>query len=163
MMCFVYFKKKRINSFENKTYSLMIITDVFITLFAILFYFTTDSHIIFLRDFIGKGICVLFVLWYTLFGVYLFSLIYTKIKKRDYLDLKSIPNKVIIIFVSFFVILSLAIIFLPLNYYSNGVIKYSYGSAANVVYFGAIVIITLLTAPTAPLSSAVIVSGLTNI
>ena len=143
MMCFVYFKKKRINSFENKTYSLMIITDVFITLFAILFYFTTDSHIIFLRDFIGKGICVLFVLWYTLFGVYLFSLIYTKIKKRDYLDLKSIPNKVIIIFVSFFVILSLAIIFLPLNYYSNGVIKYSYGSAANVVYFGAIVIITL--------------------
>ena len=143
MICSVYFKKKRINSFENKIYSFMIITDLFITLFAILFYFTTDSSIILLRDFIGKGICILFVLWYTLFGLYLVLLLYSKFKKKDYLDLQSIPNKLIAIFLAFFIVFSIVITILPLNYYSDGLIKYSYGPAANVVYIGAVLIITL--------------------
>ena len=110
MLCIVYFNKKRISSIENKIYSLMIITDLLISIFAILFYYTADSSIILLRDFVGKGICILFVLWHALFGVYLFMLIFTKVKKRDYLELKKVPNQIKITFLVFFVICSLAII-----------------------------------------------------
>ena len=69
----VYFNKARIKSFETKIYGYLIIIDLIITLFAVLFFFVTDlpRKYFWLRDFVGKGLCILFVGWYILFAIYL--------------------------------------------------------------------------------------------
>ena len=105
---FVYFIKARINSFETKIYGYMILIDLFITIFAVLFFFAVDIPDTFslLRDFIGKGICVLFVAWYALFATYLTYLIINK-------DEKGVSSKIFIPFLIFFFVLSAMIIILP--------------------------------------------------
>ena len=142
----VYFNKARINSFETKLYGYMIVIDFFITLFAVLFFFAVDlpSNLYLLRDFVGKGICILFVAWYTLFSIYLIYLLLierekyaNKINDNNYLFRLFLPYYLLFIF------LSTIIILLPLHYHSEELIKYSYGPSANVVIVGAAIAITL--------------------
>ena len=147
LITIVYFYKPRINNFENKVYGLMIIENLVLTIFAILFYFTSDlrDNYVIIRDIVGKGTCVLLTLWYILFGLYIAYLLYARLKKKDYKKLTDVPYKLILLFLLSFVFLATLIICLPLNYYSNGLIKYSYGPAANVVFYGAFLVITLST------------------
>ena len=143
LVCIVYFNKSRINSFETKLYGYMIIIDLLITIFAVLFYFVIDlpNNLIILRNFIGKGICVLFVAWYSLFSIYLtYLLIQTKTKKSE----KTIMHiGVFLPYFLFFILLITMIIILPLYYHSENLIKYSYGPSANVVFLGAVMAIIL--------------------
>ena len=139
-VCLVYFKKARIDSFETKIYGYMIVLDLFITIFAVVFFFAVDlpNSLFLIRDFFGKGICVLFVGWYTLFSIYL---TYLFVSQRDKykgkpLD-KGLLTKISLPYLLFFIFLATIILLLPLNYYSDPLIKYSYGPSANVVIFGA--------------------------
>ena len=146
LISMVYFYKNRIESFETKLYGYMIISDLFITVFAILFYFAIDlsDEFYIIRDIIGKGICILFVLWYTLFAVYLTYLLYIQRKHIDSTEtLKKIPYKIFIPYFFFFLLLAGLIIYLPLNYHSEELIKYSYGPSANVVFLGALMVMIL--------------------
>ena len=147
LIAFVYFYKPRINSFENKVYGYMIITNVLITIFAVLFYFAVDlpDNLYVLRDIVGKGICVLLTLWYILFGTYIAYLLYARIRNKDYKKLTEVPYKLTLIFLLCFAFLATMIICLPLYYVNEGLIKYSYGPSANVVFFGAFIVIILST------------------
>lgn len=142
----VYFNKARIKSFETKLYGYMIIIDLLITIFAVLFFFAVDlpETLFLLRDFIGKGICVLFVAWYTLFSIYLvYLLLVQKNKTKDLGTNHSLRMKVFLPYYLFFLFLATIILLLPLYYYSEPLIKYSYGPSANVVIIGAALAITL--------------------
>ena len=77
LVTIVYFNKAKMDSFEIKIYGYMIIIDLLITIFAIAFYFVVDlpETLSLIRDIVGKGICILFVGWYTMFSVYLTYLI----------------------------------------------------------------------------------------
>ena len=147
LIAIVYFSKERINNFENKVYKAMIITDLLLTFFATLFYFAVDfpkEHYL-LRDFIGKGVCALLTLWYTLFGFYITHLIFEKrwAKKRD--NMLEVSRKTLFVFIYTYCLLVILIIFAPLYYYSDKLVKYSYGPAANLVFVGALIVITLST------------------
>ena len=101
LITIVYFSKERINNFENKVYKAMIITDLFLTIFATLFYFATDlpqNHFL-LRDIIGKGVCALLTLWYTLFGFYITHLIFEKNFKKNRSSLMEISKKTLFVFI----------------------------------------------------------------
>mgnify|MGYP002859867848 CR=1 FL=1 len=135
----VYFRKARINSFETKIYGYMIVIDLFITIFAIAFFYVVDlpSNLLFLRDFVGKGICVLFVAWYTMFSIYLtYLLLLQKEKNKNDVE-KTLLMRVSLPYFLYFLFLTTLIILLPLYYYSEPLIKYSYGPSANVVILGA--------------------------
>lgn len=142
----VYFKKARIKSFETKLYGYMIVIDLFITIFASGFFFVVDlpDDLSLLRDFVGKGLCVLFVAWYTLFIVYIvYLLMIQREKYKDSDKNQSLLLKVFLPFYLFFVFLSTIILLLPLYYHSEELIKYSYGPSANVVIIGAALAITV--------------------
>ena len=143
----VYFRKKRIDSFENKVYSAMIIETLCLTAFAILFYFAVDFpdkyHL--LRDIVGKGVNALLTLWYMLFAVYLSYLLYVRKNNKKYVKDSEVPIKIIIPFLLIYVFLATLIFFLPLYYHSDELVKYSYGPSANIVFFGALVVITMST------------------
>ena len=138
----VYFNKSRINSFETKLYGYLIIIDLFITIFAVSFYFVTDlpSNLYVLRDFVGKGICILFVSWYILFAIYL---TYLLLEQRNNKNKKRLYFYIYLSYFLFFVFISTLIISLPLYYHSEELIKYSYGPSANVVFLGAVMVIML--------------------
>ena len=142
----VYFNKARINSFETKLYGYMVVIDLFITIFAVLFFFAVDLpySLFIIRDFIGKGICVLFVAWYTLFSIYL---IYLLLIQREKYAKKSEDHsflmKMFLPYYLLFAFLATIILLLPLYYHSEPLIKYSYGPSANVVIIGAGIAITL--------------------
>ena len=146
----VYFRKARIDSFETKLYGYMIIIDLLITIFAVLFFFAIDlpEKLYLLRDFIGKGICVLFVAWYTMFSIYLTYLILSQ--KEKYKNVKIERKILMTVFLPYYLVftfLSTIILLLPLYYHSEELIKYSYGPSANVVMVGAslAIIISIIT------------------
>ena len=142
----VYFNKARINSFETKLYGYMIVVDLFITIFAVAFFFATDlpSNLYLLRDIVGKGICILFVAWYNLFSIYLtYLLLVEKDKFAKRMDDKNFLFRLFLPYYLLFTFLSTVIILLPLHYHSEELIKYSYGPSANVVIVGAAIAITL--------------------
>ena len=146
LISIVYFYKNRIDSFETKLYGYMIIDDLFITVFAVLFYFSIDlsEEFLIIRDFISKGICILFVIWYILFAIYLTYLLY--LQRRNISSgkiVEKIPYKIFIPYFILFLILAGSIIYLPLYYHSDTLIKYSYGPSANVVFVGALLAIIL--------------------
>ena len=146
----VYFRKARIDSFETKLYGYMIVIDLLITIFAVLFFFAIDlpEKLYLLRDFIGKGICVLFVAWYTMFSIYLTYLILSQ--KEKYKNVKIERKILMTVFLPYYLVftfLSTIILLLPLYYHSEKLIKYSYGPSANVVMVGAslAIIISIIT------------------
>ena len=139
-VCLVYFKKPKIDSFETKLYGYMIVIDLFITIFAVAFFFVVDlpEKLYLLRDFVSKGICILFVAWYTLFSIYLVYLqMLQKEKYKNKIKEKRFLMNVFLPYYLFFTFLGTVIILLPLYYHSEPLIKYSYGPAANVVIVGA--------------------------
>ncbi|MBR2712425.1 MAG: response regulator [Bacilli bacterium] len=142
----IYFYKNKIENFETKLYGYMIIADLFITIFAILFFFAVDLNEEFylVRDIVGKGICILFVVWYILFAVYLTYLMYIQRKHINSNEaLNKMPYKIFLPYFIFFAILAGLIIYFPLYYHSETLIKYSYGPSANVVFLGALMVMTL--------------------
>ena len=100
----VYFRKARIDSFETKLYGYMIIIDLLITIFAVLFFFAIDlpEKLYLLRDFIGKGICVLFVAWYTMFSIYLTYLILSQ--KEKYKNVKIERKILMTVFLPYYLV-----------------------------------------------------------
>ena len=147
LVTIVYYSKDRINNFENKVYGGMIIANLLITIFATSFYFVVDlpDNYFLLRDFIGKGVCALLTLWYTLFGIYITHLIYNKIRKIKYKSSTEIPRQILFAFLLEYILLVILIFCFPLYYYSGKLVKYSYGPAANLVFFGAFLVIFLST------------------
>ena len=138
----VYFNKARIKSFETKIYGYLIIIDLIITLFAVLFFFVTDlpRKYFWLRDFVGKGLCILFVGWYILFAIYL---TYLSLLNKSNKAKKRFSGISYILYALFFVFLTVCIIVLPIYYHSEELIKYSYGPSVNSVFLGAILVILL--------------------
>ena len=136
----VYFNKARIDSFETKLYGYMIVIDLFLTAFAVLFFFVVDlpDNLFLLRDFVGKGVCILIVAWYTIFSIYITYLLFLQ-KNGDnkiQFDRKKFV-RISLPYYLYFTLLSTIILLLPLYYYSDSLIKYSYGPSANAVIFGA--------------------------
>lgn len=143
LLMIAYFSKDKIKTPENKVYSKLIIfnfigiiLEIFCTIFAgyakdNLIYYTILNKI-FLMSLIG---------WGATFGVYVFLISTNKENK----ELKVYMKKVLKLYIAIFVMISLLIVLLPIEFkYKNGYVMYSYGAAANVVYGGIFISIILM-------------------
>ena len=129
----IYFVKPRIKTLENKIYSYLVITNLIELILAIITYITIINRetIPLLNDFFSKLLIFSMFIWINLMSIYIYII--------SNLETEKLNNRKNINFVkiSFFTIIGIAgllIFILPLHYYSEPNIAYSYGSSANIIY-----------------------------
>lgn len=141
LLIVIYFTKKRINTFETKLYAILLVLnllglsiDLVSTSFSLL-----NMHGAILTCSSKLYLVYLFT-FYFLFAIYLKSLIVEKIKKKNVYSLKEVISKKYIKLISFiYMVISIAILLLPLENYSDGSIVYTYGLAVDFISFLAVI------------------------
>ena len=134
LVLFVYFSKQRIKNNENKLYSALIISNVIELILAIVSYGTimiSDSYPL-LNEIVSKLLIVSMFTWISLFTAYLYII------SEDVSVLKKNKKQckfLIIVFVIYFITVLIDVFIFPLYYYKAHNVAYSYGPAANLIYF----------------------------
>ena len=127
MLIFVFFSKKRIDSSENKIYKFLLITNGLGLILDILSVYTIKyrNEMPIFNYFVTKFYLIYLLTWISGFTSYIITL--TKDETKYY----QIRKKLLI----YIYIISLIIIFaLPLYYYNENDIIYSYGPSASYLY-----------------------------
>lgn len=130
LLIVVYFNKKRLENLETKIYSYLIITSVI----ELLLEFVLDAIMpiyeknILLSTFLAKTYCVVILVWLSLLINYVTSISLILKNKSDNIEL---VNKIYIIIT---IINSLLIYVLPIKFYYNETIYYTYGPSVNIDY-----------------------------
>lgn len=127
MLIFVFFSKKRIDSLENKIYKFLLITNGLGLILDILSVYTIKyrNEMPITNYFVTKFYLIYLLTWISEFTFYIVTL--TKEESKYYERRKKILLYIYLISV-------VAIFVLPLNYFSEGDIIYSYGPSANYLY-----------------------------
>lgn len=137
LMCF--FSKKRIDTIENKIYGWLLGINFFNILFALLSFFTIlNAQDSLLNNVVSKSLIVLFELWAIVFTIYIYVISYNKKGNTEFDKKYSLFKKVIF---GIFGVSVISIYALPLEYFGEGSIAYSYGPSANVVYIATTLLI----------------------
>ena len=131
LLTVIYFSKPRIKTVENKMFKYMIITNLFTIILAIFSSFTIQNGggNSFINEFISKFLLMSFFFWGTFFVLYVFIITFTKRAERI------VENSSIkLLFLTGCVLCCLIIAFLPLYYFNENKVIYTYGPAANFTY-----------------------------
>ena len=136
----VYFSKKRANIQETKIYDSLVVVNIINLITELLCCYTVYNmtSMPFITEVINRLFLLTIFLWQTLFTVYIYIVSFKK-NYNDKLDFKKKIGKVAIIA---WTIMILGITFLPLEYYNQNNLVYSYGLSANFLYL--IVVIYLI-------------------
>lgn len=133
LLIVVYFSKKRLKSVENRLYILLAITNffgLFLDIFSVFTIRNMNTHPI-LNFYISKFYLIYLLTWITLFTIYIF-IISTKNKSNT--KTKEYIAKIFTIFSIIYSLLVIAIIVLPLYYFNENNVVYSYGPSASLLY-----------------------------
>lgn len=132
LLIIVYFRKKRLDTLENRIYGWTIIVNFIGIILAITSYITIIyyNQIPITNMIISKALIVYYLtyIWLLTFYIYVIS------KKVNYENVHTDFKKIINFGFIVYIILALTIIILPL-YFKNDTSVYSYGPSANVTYF----------------------------
>lgn len=129
MLAIVYFSKKRMDSLENKVFSILIMTNIFGLIIDVVSTSLALRHMTgFLLTLSSKIYLVYLLAWILLLTVYIF-IISSKNEEK-----KKVFDKVYGISIGVFVVSSIVLMILPLNNYMNGDIVYTYGPSATLMY-----------------------------
>lgn len=132
LLIIVYFRKKRLDTLENRIYGWTIIVNFIGIILAITSYIAIIyyNQIPITNMIISKALIVYYLtyIWLLTFYIYVIS------KKVNYDNVHTDFKKVINFGFIVYIILALTIIILPL-YFKNDTSVYSYGPSANVTYF----------------------------
>lgn len=122
----VFFKKERFNTLENKIYSYLILTSLFGTMIGVPCYYFMKYRELFgvFNVITSKAYLVYLVMWLMIFTLYILLITVKNIDKN-----KLIKNIFIITG-----ILLIGVVLLPLYYYSDDTLVYSYGPSTNLMY-----------------------------
>ena len=122
----VFFKKERFNTLENKIYSYLILTSLFGTVIGVPCYYFMKYRELFgvFNVITSKAYLVYLVMWLMIFTLYILLITVKNIDKN-----KLIKNIFIITG-----ILLVGVVLLPLYYYSDDTLVYSYGPSTNLMY-----------------------------
>ena len=122
----VFFKKERFNTLENKIYSYLILTSLFGTMIGVPCYYIMKYRELFgvFNVITSKAYLVYLVMWLMIFTLYILLITVKNIDKN-----KLIKNIFIITG-----ILLVGVVLLPLYYYSDDTLVYSYGPSTNLMY-----------------------------
>lgn len=128
----VYFSKKRLNNFENKIYSLLIITNLFgilIEISSVLIFLYTDN--VFFNYLVPRFILIYFVSWLLLFMVYVIYISFYETKN----DANANRNKLTNCFIYIYIFVVITLLLLPLySHIENGIAMFTYGPAVYCTY-----------------------------
>ena len=134
MLIFVFFSKKRINSVENKIYKFLLLTNCLGLVLDILSVYTIKykTEMPMFNYFVTKSYLIYLLTWISGFTAYIITL--TKDETKHYQISKKLLFYIYIISV-------MAIFVLPLYYYNENDIIYSYGPSANYLYIVSVLFI----------------------
>ena len=134
MLIFVFFSKKRINSVENKIYKFLLLTNCLGLVLDILSVYTIKykTEMPIFNYFVTKSYLIYLLTWISGFTAYIITL--TKDETKHYQIRKNL--------LFYIYIISVMVIFvLPLYYYNENDIIYSYGPSANYLYIVSVLFI----------------------
>ena len=128
----MYFSKKRQPNIETKLYGYLIISNLVGTILATSCYYTIFymDKIPITNFVVSKLLLIYYLVWITVFTIYIFIIA----KPRGPKEEQKFENKVFNIFGILFLIISVIVIFLPIEFYNDGKILYSYGSSTSILY-----------------------------
>ena len=143
LLTIAYFAKRRINNIENKIYAKMVVVT-----FAIVFVAIIDWVTIGLRgtyplanELVSRLLLVLFTAWAILFTYYV--VVVSHIDKTKTTEDKRL-NLYKYLAIIYMIGMSVALCVLPLDYYSEGAVRYSTGDATKISFIQ-IIFLTLIT------------------
>ncbi len=129
----VYFSKKRIRSYDNFIYKIILLSCLATVIFALGSYITiTYREVVpILTQIVTRGLLVCYLIWDVFFANYIFHINEGERSREEVMKGSKYYRVFSIIYL---IVGSILVCVLPLNYYSKGGIVYSYGKAANVLY-----------------------------
>ena len=127
ILSIIFFTKKKIKSFEIRIYSIIIVISIISLVIELSIPFIELMNLLVVRDIFMKLFLVCILLWTAFFMLYVFS-----ISQKNILSKYKIETATIYIFVN--LIAALVIILLPIEFYKNGNIAFSYGPSINFLY-----------------------------
>ena len=133
LICFIYFRKKRINSLETNLYGNLIIINLINLVMELLCCYTVTNidKIPFITELINRLFLIIIFFWQSIFTLYIYTISF-----KNQQDTKlNFHRKIGKIFIIFCIISLSFLMFLPLYYYNQNDIVYSYGPSANLLYF----------------------------
>ena len=136
LICIFYYGKKRINNVENKLYSLLISINFACLIFELLCCYSVAGldNTGLINLLINKSFLVFIAIWLTIFSVYIFMITHDNDRKMSKIIQNNL-SKFIYSYVIAMIITIILLFILPINFYYDGTYVYSYGVAANVLYF----------------------------
>ena len=135
LLTIMFFSKKRIQTLENKIYSYLIISNLIGVVLGVSCYTSILHRDAFpiLNDFISKALLIYYLTWISFFTAYTFVISYSK-KESDKESKEKYFKNIFNILTIIYVVISILVFILPLNYFSKGTIAYSFGPSANLLY-----------------------------
>lgn len=130
LLVIVYFNKKRLENLETRIYSYLIITSLIELLLELLLdiIMPTYQTSMFISTFLAKTYCVVIIIWLSLLINYVTSISLILKHKQKHL------NSAKIFYIIIAAISSLLIYALPINFYYDKIVYYTYGPSVNVDY-----------------------------
>ncbi len=143
LLMIAYFSKDKIKTPENKVYSKLIIINfvgIVLEIFCTIFAGYAEEHMTF-YTILNKLFLIELIAWGAAFGTYVFLISSKKDSKEE---LKRYMKKVLRLYIVLLLLILILVIMLPLQFkFRDGYVMYSYGDAANAVYFGIFISIFL--------------------
>lgn len=133
LVSIVYFSKKRANIQETKVYDVIVIVNIINLVMELLCCYTVyniDNLPFMITEVINRIFLLTIFYWQTLFTVYIYIISFKK-NYNDKLDFKKPIGKFA---VGAWFIMIVGLLFLPLKYYNENGLVYSYGPSATFLY-----------------------------
>lgn len=133
MLTIVFFCKKTLPLLENKKYSQLIIINLIGLILAIACYYTVMyNDVIPITNFIVSRLYLVYLaFWITTFTQYIYIISYQSLNMNKFLKSYKFVNEIFLISE---ITVSILSFILPLNYYSNNGVVYSFGPASNLAF-----------------------------
>ena len=133
LLTIVFFCKKTLPLLENKKYSQLIIINLIGLILAIACYYTVMyNDVIPITNFIVSRLYLVYLaFWITTFTQYIYIISYQSLNKNKFLKSYKFVNEIFLISE---ITVSILSFILPLNYYSNNGVVYSFGPASNLAF-----------------------------
>ena len=134
-----FFLKERVTNQETKIYKYLIINDALLILFEFLCVLSAQfdkTGSTPFASFVGRSLLVAIEFWITIFTLYIIIVTNKNKSNNIFLNYKYL-------IISIFIINSILVCFLPLYFYSDGVVAYTYGASTTylvILIFVAIII-----------------------